>query len=331
MRRIATAPEAERSEVFESTAFDTGLNVALVEKDFWVTYLLDTLFRKSPYRDDIVFKGGTSLSKGFGLIQRFSEDIDLILDWRLLGYGLKEPWEERSNNKQEKFKLDSIERTNAFLRDKFAPAVRELVSDDLGIDADIYAGEDEETVVFAYPKIFHSDALLDVVKLEIGPMAAWSPSECIEISSYCSQENPGIFERTATSVRTVRPERTFWEKATILHQEAHRPESKAMPKRYSRHYYDLHQLANSFVMDAALGNAELLARVVAFKEKFYRTPWAKLPDAKTGTLKLAPPEYRMKELSRDYDSMQPMIYGERPSFDELMESMRQIERSINER
>ena len=101
---VARMPDAKRSELFAAAARKMRLPEAIVEKDFWVCYVLDTLFHRSPFHGRMVFKGGTSLSKGFGLIQRFSEDVDLILDWRLLGYGIDEPWEERSNSKQEKFK-----------------------------------------------------------------------------------------------------------------------------------------------------------------------------------------------------------------------------------
>ena len=105
--------------VFKAAAQRMALAPAVVEKDFWACYTLDHLFHRSGFAESMVFKGGTSLSKAFGLIERFSEDIDLILDWRLLGYGEDEPWEPRSNSAQERFKADSIERANAFLADAF--------------------------------------------------------------------------------------------------------------------------------------------------------------------------------------------------------------------
>lgn len=103
MKKIARLSDIDRRELFRNTADKMGLNDAIVEKDFWVCYTLDYLFHSSPWKDAITFKGGTSLSKGFNLISRFSEDIDLILDWRVLGYGAVEPWEERSNTKQDAF------------------------------------------------------------------------------------------------------------------------------------------------------------------------------------------------------------------------------------
>ena len=328
MDRIARASADERRLVFEAQAQKMALAPAVVEKDFWVCYTLDHLFHKSGFASSMVFKGGTSLSKAFDLIERFSEDIDLILDWRLLGYGVDEPWEERSNSKQEKFKAETIERTNAFLADVFAPKLKETLSGSLGTEARVRVGAEEETVYFDYPRSYESAGTLDTIKLEIGPMAAWSPSQEATIAPYVAGVLPFGAELT-TSVRTACPERTFWEKATILHQEANRPEGKAMPRRYSRHYYDMYRLGHSFVLEGALSQPDLLAAVVRFKEKFYRTPWAKLADAKPGTLRLVPPESRMPELKADYTAMRQMLFGEYPSLEEVVAYMGELEERIN--
>ena len=270
------------------------------------------------------------MSKAFGLIERFSEDVDLILDWRLIGYGLNEPWEERSNTKQDKFKLETIERTDDYLANTFVPSLKAGLSAELGIEADVRMGNAEEAVLFAYPRLFSSEATLDVVKLEIGPLAAWTPSQPSTVTSYLAELHPQLFALPSTLVATAAPERTFWEKATILHQEANRPEGKAMPRRYARHYYDMYKLGHSCVAERAIAQPELLAKVVAFKEKFYRTPWSKLPDAKPGTLKLSPQPERLAELESDYDSMRPMIFGEVPAFNEIVAFMGGLENRIND-
>ena len=109
-----------------------GLNDTVVEKDFWVCFTLDYLFHRSPWMDFITFKGGTSLSKAFNLISRFSEDIDLILDWRILGYGKDEPWEQRSNTKQDAFNKEANIRAEIFLNEIFCPAIRKDLSQELG-------------------------------------------------------------------------------------------------------------------------------------------------------------------------------------------------------
>lgn len=211
----------------------------------------------------------------------------------------------------------------------FAPALKKSLSEALGKEASVRVGNEDETVWFDYPRTYDSPATLDSIKLEIGPMAAWSPSAEASIEPYVSRVLPKEARMPSTTVRTVSPERTFWEKATIVHQEAMRPEGKAMPRRYSRHYYDLYRLGHSPVLDRALADTELLVRVVAFKEKFYRTPWARLGEAKPGTLKLVPPKFRLAELETDYASMRPMLFGEFPAFDDIVGYMGELEEVIN--
>lgn len=110
---------------------------------------------------------------------------------------------------------------------------------------------------------------------------------------------------------------------------ADRPEGKAMPRRYSRHYYDMYRLGHSFVLGRAVAQPGLLEQVVRFKEKLYRTPWAKLADARPGTLRLAPPKGRLDELAADYASMRPMLFGSYPSIDEIVAYMAELEKTIN--
>ncbi len=294
MRKIACLPDDDRRELFRNTADKMGLNDAIVEKDFWVCFTLDYLFHRCPWKDSITFKGGTSLSKAFNLISRFSEDIDLILDWRVLGYGKLEPWEKRSNTKQDAFNKEANNRAEIFLAEQFCPTIKKELSLELRCDANIYIDEnDKQTVIFAYPNLFTNPSTLQVILL------------------------------------TVSPERTFWEKATILHHEANRPEHLDMPQRYSRHYYDLYRMAQTPVKDVAFSHINLLKTVVDFKMKFYPRAWAKYPEAIPGTLKLIPPEYRFPALISDYEVMKDMLYGDIPSFNTIMESVCQLEKEIN--
>lgn len=126
-------------------------------------------------------------------------------------------------------------------------------------------------------------------------MAAWTPSEEIQIEPYASQYYPFVFSSLGTRIRTVKPERTFWEKINILHQEANRPESKPMKPRYFRHYYDIYRMLSTSVKESAFNHLDLLNKVVEFKKKFYPVNWAKYDEATPGTLKLLPPEYRLTE------------------------------------
>jgi hypothetical protein len=315
MIKIARAERKERTELFQIVSTEMGVPAVIVEKDFWVCYVLDFLFNRSPFKNHLIIKGGTSLSKCYHLINRFSEDIDLILDWREIGYSNNMPWDERSNAKQDRFKVETIERTNAYLSEIFVPNFHAALSSELGYEIKIYPAKEEETVIIAYPKEFESLATLDVIRLEIGPLAEWTPSESVHIQLYLAEHRPSLFQNSHFAVNTIKPERTFWEKATILHQEANRPNSKLMPSRYSRHYYDMYQLGHSFVKRTALDNLALLAKVVAFKEKFYRLPWSKLSEATPGTFRLVPPSFRMKELMSDYLSMQQMLIGSSPTLD----------------
>ena len=114
MYSIARLPEDERRILFRNTAQKMGMNEAIIEKDFWVCLTLDYLFHRCEWKDVFTFKGGTSLSKCYGLITRFSEDIDLILDWRAIGYSLNEPWEDRSNTKQDAFNKEANARAYSF-------------------------------------------------------------------------------------------------------------------------------------------------------------------------------------------------------------------------
>ena len=165
-----------------------------------------------------------------------------------------------------------------------------------------------------YPSLFESVSTLKVIRLEIGALAAWTPSKEVEIESYAASCYASVFEYPKTSVLTVLPERTFWEKATILHHEANRPQSSDMPMRYSRHYYDLFRMANSNVKESSFRNLALLSRVVEFKMKFYPRGWADYPNAKPDTLKPVPPEYRITQLEEDYTKMRDMLYGNIPPY-----------------
>ena len=262
MRTIAGLPDSDRAALFRNTANKMGLNDAIIEKDFWVCFTLEYLFHRSPWKRFITFKGGTSLSKAFNLISRFSEDIDLILDWRVLGYGRDEPWEKRSNTRQDVFNKEANARAELFLAETFCPVIKEEVSRELGRDADIYIDEEEkQTVNFSYPKLFNGRGTLQVIRMEIGALAAWTPARLAEIKSYAALCYPDVFSQGTVSVLTAAPERTFWEKATILHHEANRSEHLGMPQRYSRHYYDLYRMSVTPVKEEAFAHLDLLKKV----------------------------------------------------------------------
>ena len=330
MRDATRLSESDRRELFRNTADKMGLNDAIIEKDFWVCYTLDYLFHRCIWKNAFTFKGGTSLSKAFHLISRFSEDIDLILDWRVLGYGKEEPWEERSNTKQDIFNKQANVRAELFLAEQFCPAMKQALSQELGCEANIYIDDkDKQTVIFAYPNLFTNTSTLQVIRLEIGALAAWTPAKLAKIEPYAASFYPKVFRQKETTILTVSPERTFWEKATILHHEANRPKLSDMPQRYSRHYYDLYRMSQTSVKDTAFAQVELLKKVVDFKMKFYPRAWAKYQEAVPGTIKLIPPRYRLEALAADYESMKDMLYGDVPNFDTIMEVIQKLEKEMN--
>lgn len=330
MRDIAKLNEKDRKALFHNTAAKMGMTDAIIEKDFWVCYMLDYLFHRCAWKEHIAFKGGTSLSKSYGLIERFSEDIDLILDWRVLGYSIYEPWEERSNTKQDAFNKEAGAKTEAFLRNEFMPSITADLQKELPSPVQCYIEEDDpQTVVFAYDRSFDDFSILPVIRLEIGALAAWTPAALKPIKPYAALHYARLFKEPTTDILTVLPERTFWEKVTILHREAYRPESSTVPMRYSRHYYDLWCMAKSPVKDSAFADIELLEKVVRFKEKFYRCSWARYDEAKPGTMKLIPSEKNIKALYEDYEHMKNMIYGEKPDFDMILDAVQTLENEIN--
>lgn len=330
MYKFAKLHNEDRDFVFNSVAIKKGIHKALVEKDFWICLVLDYLFIESKFKNNITFKGGTSLSKGFNIIERFSEDIDIILDWELLGVKSDEPLIDRSNNQQDKYNKMLNEKARSFIKNVFLPDIKNGLSSVLGLEADVRIDEEDEQILnFYYPKMYQAGALLQFIRLEIGPLAAWTPSLPVEITPYVAEEMPNVFERKSTQVLTVLPERTFWEKATILHREANRPMEKAMPLRYSRHFYDLFRFTKTDYVRTALINRALLEKVVMFKKKFYRDSWADYDACLCGKFKLVPPDFRISELRKDYSSMREMLYGEVPDFDDVISAMRGLEREIN--
>ena len=289
MYKFAQMSKGDRDFVFSKTAINKGITKEIVEKDFWVCLMLDYLFTKSKYKNILTFKGGTSLSKGFNIINRFSEDIDLILNWTALGAGSFEPMEDRSNNKQDLFNKSLNKKAEDFIEKELLRDIKENLSMLLETDIDVAIDDKEKHVInFHYPKIYFdsNDYIKQYVRLEIGPLAAWTPSLNVKIIPYVCESMPTAFEIKNTSVLTVAPERTFWEKATILHREANRPKEKLIPARYARHYYDLYMFSKTKYFLLVLKNKDLLEKVVKFKTKFYRDNWANYDECLQKNLKL---------------------------------------------
>ena len=324
MEKVARLSTQERRELFSETASRRSTTPAVIEKDFWVTRTLGRLFQDEQLAQILMFKGGTSLSKVYGVIERFSEDIDLILDWSVLSN--EDPLSERSGTKQVKFNHALNESAQKYIRDELLRSVQAALG---GVSEVVLDGDDPYVINIRYPAAFPDDYLRPEIRLEIGPLAAWLPHEEHVIKSYAAETFPDLFAHTECNVNVIAAERTFWEKVTILHHEAHRPAGSAQPSRYSRHYYDLARLARTKIKDRALKDLELLENVVTFKQKFYPRGWANYELARPGSMKLLPAGDVLVSVEEDYRSMGNMIFGEIPSFEEIMSRIEALEGEIN--
>jgi len=330
MKNVAGLSAEERSQLFLSTAVQMGMQPTVVEKDFWVCFMLDHLFHDCKYKKAFVFKGGTSLSKSYHVIERFSEDIDLILDWREI-LDDADPWDDRSKTKQDQFNKLANAKAAEFYREELVPELNKELVNVLGEGQWLkVADEDAMVVNFWYPQIFESDYLRSAVRLEIGPLAEWLPSHETAIVSFAAEHYPNVFIKPETSILTIDVERTFWEKITILHKIANFPEGKALPRRYARHLYDVYKMGNSWVKDKAFERKELLEKDIIFKQKFYYSKGAHYETAKLETVRLVPQDHVLMALQADYNAMGNMIYGEKPSFDEMLSYLEKLEKEIHE-
>jgi hypothetical protein len=316
-----------KQDLLSQTAARMGVDPVIVEKDLWVCAILGVLFTHPETRDRFVFKGGTSLSKVYGVIQRFSEDIDLIVDWRLLGLGGadSDPWDAgRSRTRQDKFNKALGTKTEAFLRETFVPFLQSQLPTDVNVSvSDAVA----QGVVVQYPAIFSSAYVQDGVLLEIGALASWVPSVWKAIIPEVSRYYPEILGDEALPVKVTTAERTFWEKVTIAHQIAY--SNKEIPPRYARHFYDIVMLSRSGVVATALQDVELLRSVADFKERFYPSRAARYDLARPGTVRILPGEERLAELARDYRKMATMFYVTPPDWQAVVSELRRLELSIN--
>ncbi|MGB4984826.1 MAG: nucleotidyl transferase AbiEii/AbiGii toxin family protein [Erysipelotrichaceae bacterium] len=270
------------------------------------------------------------MSKVYKLIERFSEDIDLALDWEVLGYKNNEPYDERSNTKQSKFNAKLNEATKVFLKHEFLPVLENDFKDALeGKEYKFYIDEfDGQTICFDYPKNHKDRSILQVIRLEIGSLAEPIPTSRQKIKTYIEGVYPEVFDENIEVV-AVDSLRTFYEKITILHREANRVNGN-YPSRYSRHFYDVYKMLLTDIKEKSFNNLDLLKVVIEFKKKFYACSWAKYNDIMKGNIKLIPSDEALDIFSKDYDSMKNMLFGEKIPFDKIINSVREYEIELNE-
>ena len=313
----------------------SGIRAHMIEKDAWVCWTLRQLFALPDAHGHFIFKGGTSLSKIWKVIQRFSEDIDVSLSREWLGFvDDRDPESAPSRKRRTKLLEELAVTCAAKLRDDVLPALRQRFTDSLGPSgwSLTIAAEDPQTLLFAYPSAYTLDGgapyVRPLVRVECGARSDRWPVAEHPIESYLTEIFPDHFASGTFTVPVLDAERTFWEKATILHAEAHRPTDKATPDRFSRHYADLAALASHAVGDAALARDDLRARVVAHKQVFFPAAWASYETAVPGSFKLIPSVERLTILAADYRAMRDMFFRPPQTWEQIVASLRELETRI---
>lgn len=342
MSRFADLPADEKEVYVRETAARLNVAPQIVEKDFWVCWTLQRLFSRQEFAAHLVFKGGTSLSKVFKVIGRFSEDIDLSIGLPLLGYDEAFLAADASAS-QTRRHLEQVEaKCAAFVQNEFRLTLEKAIREVLGPRraGDDWLAYELETATkspvlrFRYPAIIAPEAsasyIEQTVKMELGSLTDQRPTGRHQVAPLIAEiVADGAFEDFSSEVVALEVERTFWEKATILHAEFHRPEAQPLKARMARHYADFAALWHHPASLTARLDFDLLARVVSFKARYYPSRWARYDLAQPGTLRLCPTEARMAELAEDYRRMEIMYFQRPLTFSEIIATLRNAEAAIN--
>jgi Nucleotidyl transferase AbiEii toxin, Type IV TA system len=343
--RVIAASDRERSDLFLAAANRVGTTVQNIEKDFWVCWTLDALFNGlKPNGPRLLFKGGTSLSKAYGLISRFSEDIDVTVFREDIGQPVSVAQLEALSNKQQKKRLDAIKHAcQAFiagpLRDELSGIAARTMTDagrkpdDLRIlpaDDD----PDRQSLLVVYPSaVERSDYVRPAVKIESGAKSALDPHAARSIMPYLAEDLAPGDDLSVPNVTTVDPERTFLDKIVILHGLRHwferKGELRGGGQRVSRHYYDIHRMMESPAGKTGLDDRALAADCVRHARMFFYRRELGLETAEPGSFTLSPRDGMIDALRRDYAAMSSMIFGSVPKFDDVLESVRSAEQRLN--
>ena len=332
-------PGQDRRDVFEAAAARLDTLPGYVEKDFWVCLVLGALFNRRPEgHPRLLFKGGTSLSKAFGLIERFSEDIDLVVFRDGLGFeGERDPTLAGglSNNKRDALFKDLRAACRGYIRGALRTALASQF-DKLATDCQIVPSHvDGETLFIEYPTLFPSGEVSYVaprVKIEAGARSALDPSRECTVTPYIANELPG-WSFASGGLRVIAPERTYWEKLLILHG-AHcgYRDTGCLPAdkdRISRHYYDVAVITATEVGQSALVDMDLLDAVRNHNLVAFRQARKRFEEAVPGSMRLVPQAELRAVIEQDYRAMQGMILGDGPDFLWVMDQLRHAEAAIN--
>jgi hypothetical protein len=323
-------PAERRALAFAQTAARMAASSVMVEKDFWVCWLLGLLFADAELAPT-----------NAGDIDRLSEDIDLSMSPAFVGAdeGAFEVMKSRTRRDATLAQMQAQcgERTRTFLM----PRLEKAIVEHLGArpDGATWLRYEDDPVArspvvhFEYPSAEASgfDYLRREVKLELGALTDQRPTEQHAVQAWVVDDFPAAFTDWHCRVTALELARTFWEKATILHAEHHRPAEQATPDRYARHYSDMTRLLAHPKARSMLAEHALCARVVEWKSRMFARQWARYDLAKPGTFRLLPPTARVAALARDYAQMRAMFLTAPAEFDEVLGVLDAAERALNGR
>ncbi len=340
MDKIASQSQEERNALFGESATSRGVLSQIIEKDFWVCWTLDKLFSLPEISPHLIFKGGTSLSKVYGVIERFSEDIDVSINREYLGFeGELDPLNIVGTNKRK----TAVEQIKVACKQKVQGPLLEQLQESFSANLEangwtlsIDEGDvDGQTLLFTFPQTRRTRDLQGlryvkpIIRIELGARAEHQPYEMHKIQSYAAEDFPQLFSNPECEIKVLAAERTFWEKATILHDQFHRSEADKTAERSSRHYYDLFKLASTDIARRAINNIGLLENVVENKKIFFTRSASKYDEALTGDLHLSPNPDRIPALKTDYEKMGEMFFSEPPKLDTILKELARLEEEIN--
>jgi hypothetical protein len=341
---VIAASDEDRRGLFLATANRVGTPVQNIEKDFWVCWTLDALFhRLKDGGPRLLFKGGTSLSKGFGLISRFSEDIDVTVFREDIGQPASFEELEGLSRKKRGERLDGIKTAcqayiDGELRvelEAIARETMEAVGKDprrLRVELD-EQDADRQSLLIHYPSAVEpSDYVASSVKIESGAKSALDPHEGKTITPYLAPDLSDGAALAVPGVTTIDPERTFLDKILILHGMAYYFDAKAQLRgngRMSRHYYDVYRLMAAPVGERACTDDALIEDCVRHATMFFHRGNTGLDVAKRGSFRLRPSEAMIAPLTGDYNAMATMIFGPVPGFEAVLDGIARAEDLLN--
>ncbi|HEY4302332.1 MAG TPA: nucleotidyl transferase AbiEii/AbiGii toxin family protein [Candidatus Didemnitutus sp.] len=324
-------PERQRT-IFEETQARRGLTAQSLEKDFWVCWTLRELFTLPGWVGHLTFKGGTSLSKAWGLIDRLSEDIDVVIDREYLGFG----GEKLSNKKIGKLRAESARRVQEDIQPAFAARIATLLPAEsqkkvtLTVDPE---AKDGQTLLFVYPTVFDvpADYLQPRVKIEMGARSHIEPHADATIRPYIAEEFPAVAPDASFPIRTVLARRTFWEKVMALHELRLQPEDKRDPeKSLARHYYDVHRLIAAGIADEAVADVALFDQVREHRINFFPFNWMDYETLRRGKINPVPLDQHLAGWKKDYTAMRrEMFFDDPPDFDVVLNSVAEFAAKFN--